>query len=132
MKCFAITGVLMCFVLSGCSMQRIDLEKVGHLRVKEVSPEDLKLFTSVYELEKALVVTGQLSRGALSQQQIPGHIDIRVLRESGEEIYSVKANLRRLPMARRRANPTAFSVTFPEVPPKGSLVEVSYDRRAHD
>ncbi len=131
MKCFAIVILILCFTLIGCSTQRIDLERSGYLRVKESSPSNTWLLTSVYEVDESLVVTGTISQGTLSNLHLPGHIDIRVVNEVGEEIYLVKASLHRVPVARRRVHPMAFSVTFPAMPPKGSMVEVVYDRETH-
>ena len=131
MKYVISTLVILIMLTTSCSMMKNDLEKAGGIVLKNYHPESLSLDTNVYSTEDGMMVVGRLARATISPVRIPGHIDIKVSDPSGEEIYSLTANFRKLPSRRHGANPLAFSATFPELPPSGSIVEVRYDVEPH-
>lgn len=119
------------FIIAGCTSTRRDLQLAGEIVLIEHRPDSLAIHTSVYEEDGGLVVVGGLSRGSLDRQRIPGHVDIRILTPDRQELYSLIANFRYMPGPRRQSKNVSFSATFPEVPPKGSILEVSYDTKQH-
>lgn len=116
---------------SSCINNRVNLLETKSITLREVVPPELKIGTSVYEDDGNLVILGRLSRDPLNIRNIPGHIDIEVLTNQGEELANIKAQFHSLPTWRHGPNPVAFRAELPGVPPLGSIVQVKYHVKKH-
>jgi hypothetical protein len=114
-------------IIAGCTGKRVDLVESKAITLVQRSPENLAMSTSIFNDDGNLVILGSVSRGPLSKQLIPGHVDILITDSNGEELSSIQAHFRKLPSRRHGANPVAFRAELPGTPPLGSQIVIKYD-----
>lgn len=132
-------GILAAGVLGGCASDRTDLVLSGYLSVEPTLTKALKQAPEVYEQDGSLVVSGKLDSDEATRG---GHIDVSVVAPDGAIAYHATVNHRQ-PEAHRRVGPrgrplgarssasTTYSVRFPGLPPRGSVVRVRRDSLPH-
>lgn len=117
---------------AGCSSHGMDLAKTGYLSVAQPPAASLSHAPSVYEREGNLVVSGSLE---LREASHDGHIHVSVVGPDGSSVYVATVQIvcpslggyvgprnqrRRLPYS--AAWHARYSVEFPGLPPRGSVV----------
>lgn len=128
--------------VSGCASNRTDLVKSGFLSLQPTLTASLANPPEVYERQGALVVDGQLEASEVTKG---GHVDVQVIAPDGTVVFGAQVNYRR-PATQMPTGPrgtyrgprspadshATYSVTFPGLPPEGSVVRVKYDPQPHD
>ncbi len=134
-------GILAAGVLGGCARDRTDLVRSGYLSVEPTLTKALSHAPEVYEQDGSLVVSGKLDSDEATRG---GHIDVSVVAPDGTIAYDATADYRK-PSAYRHVGPrgrprgarssadsyATYSVRFPWLPPKGSVVRVQRDPLPH-
>lgn len=134
-------GILAAGALGGCADSRIDLVQSGYLSVEPTITRALAHAPEVHEQDGGLVVSGKLESDEATRG---GHIDVSVVAPDGTIAYDATVNYRK-PAAHRRVGPrgrplgarssagsyATYSVRFPGLPPRGSIVKVLHDPLPH-
>ncbi len=125
----------------GCTSSTTDLVRSGYvsLRVNEETSQKLQL--GVYDNDGSLLVEGTVRARELTLET---HLDVAIVAPSGELVGDAKVNFRRHASSNARvpgrssarstrtgAQHYHFSLRFPNLPPKGSIVSYSIDYSAH-
>ncbi len=117
--------------ITGCIHTRVNMLEGRSVMLRQSAPPGLKISTSIYSDDGNLVILGRIKRGPLDLTMIPGHVDIVITDDKGEELSTIKATFRKIPTWRHGPSPVAFKAEFPGVPPAGSVVEVTYHTEQH-
>lgn len=123
--------------LYGCAHKRTDLVKAGFVTLEPQLSNVLTEPPKVYEEDGSLIVEGRLDESQA------GHVDVVVVAPDGVVAYNAQVDLRqhliRSPIRgprrhspRRTTEHFHYSVQFPGLPPKGSVVRVRHDAQPHD
>lgn len=127
--------------LPACAASRNDLVKSGLLTLEPSLTKALTHPPDVYEREGRLVVSGELEP---SEANADGHVDVVVVGPDGVVAYSAAVQYTqpsapqttgprgqpRGPRSRAESHST-YSVEFPRLPSRGSVVKVRHDPGAH-
>jgi hypothetical protein len=121
----------------GCAFKRTDLVQTGFVMLEPQLSNVLTEPPKVYEEGGSLIVEGRLDESQA------GHIDVLVIAPDGVVAYNAQVDFRRhlirSPIRgprrhapRRTTEHFHYSVQFPGLPPKGSIVRVRHDAQPHD
>ncbi len=134
-------SVLALVMLTGCAASRNDLVQTGYLTLQPTLTASLSHAPTVSERDGNLVVEGRLDA---EEAPLGGHVDVQVVAPDGTVAYSAKVSYKRaspplaitsragLKGARTTGDEHAtYSVTFPGLPPQGSIVTVRCDLGEH-
>lgn len=133
-RVFAILAMVQ---FCGCAVKRTDLVQTGYVMLEPQLSNVLTEPPRVYEEDGSLIVEGRLDE---SQK---GHVDVVVVAPDGVVAYNAQVDFRRhlirSPIRgprrhspRRTTEHFHYSVQFPGLPPKGSVVRVRHDAQPHD
>lgn len=124
--------ITLVMALTACIHKQVNLIEDGMVVLSQSAPPGVRLSTSVFNEDGKLVVLGQIDRGPLNFAMIPGHVDVTITDDKGQELSSVKARIKKLPTWRHGPSSVEFEAEFPGVPPAGSVVKVDYQTEQHD
>ncbi|MHC4356924.1 MAG: hypothetical protein ACYS0H_29850, partial [Planctomycetota bacterium] len=80
-------------VISGCAADRIDLVETGVLSLeKQAAGKVYIAWSSVFEQEDGLVITGILRRHDRVGSPIKTHVDVTVLSPNGQVVDTARSN----------------------------------------
>lgn len=115
-------------VIPGCAMNRVDLADTG--RIKLVQGKMSKAYivwSSAYEKDDGLVITGILRRHDHVGIPIRAHVDVYVVSPEGtilSEVRSSDVYVSRRITGRSCLGSERFTVNLPNMPAKESLIRV--------
>lgn len=130
--------------LAGCA-SGTDLIAAGHVTLEPRIDRALREPPDVLDRNGELVISGRLERGL--PRALGGHIDVTVTGPDGSLVYDAQVDYQTdaAPSSRsggprsgsfRRAHSRygsrgVYSISFPGLPPGGSVIRVKYDRKPH-
>ncbi len=122
-------------VISGCAADRVDLVETGVLTLeKQAAGKVYIAWSSAYEQEDGLVITGVLRRRDRVGSPIKTHVDVTVLSPSGQVVDTARSNDVYVPrrITGRGQSLKRFRIYLRNVPGRGSLVRMVSHSGPHD
>lgn len=122
-------------VISGCAADRVDLVETGVLTLEKQAAGKVYIsWSSVFEQEDGLVITGFLRRRDRVGSPIKTHVDVTVLSPNGQVVDTARSNDVYVPrrITGRGQSLRRFRIYLRDVPGRGSLVKMVSHSGPHD
>ncbi len=134
----AVLCSAMVTVLCACASTKTDLLQQGYVSLQPATAEPLSHPPEVFEEEGGLVVSGRLESAEALKG---GHVDVSVVGPDGTTVYQASVDFRKpqsqtsgprgMVRPSRTDSHATYSVRFPGLPPKGSVVHVKVEAGPH-
>lgn len=122
-------------VISGCAAARTDLVDTGVLTLEKQRGGKVYIaWSSAYEQDDGLVISGVLRRHDHVGNAIKTHVDVTILSPDGRVIDTARSNEVYVPrrITGRGQSLKRFRVHLPNLPPRGSLVRMTSHSGPHN
>ncbi len=119
----------------GCAANRIDLVDAGALNLEKLQGSKVYIaWSSAYEHNSGLLITGVLRRQDHVGNAIKTHVDVMVYSPDGRVIDTARSNEVYVPrrITGRGQSFKRFTVHLPNLPPRGSLIRMTSHSGPHD
>ena len=131
-----IPGLSVLTIVSGCTMNRIDLVDRGVLSLEQHNTGKVYIaWSGAYGQDDSFVVTGVLRRRDSVGTAIRAHVDVTILSPDGtilDEARSGDVYVSRRIAGRSYLSFERFKLRFSDIPAKGSLVHLVSHSGRHD